>query len=276
MKATAAKSPVIHSSLNTMNVAKKSLKSAFDVLGLEVRKKNSEQQVTFPVELSDAEKDIFMHVRGQNLSMTSDERLFTTMMACKHAVTREIEGDFVECGVWRGGNSLLAAAIFTLYKSPKKVFLLDTFEGMTEPTEHDKQAASGQSAKQQYMDSQKDSHNEWCFASLRDVKSNFERAGLLSDNVIFIKGDVLETLEVESQLPTKISVLRLDTDWYASTRKELEVLYPRLSIGGSIIIDDYGHWAGAKQATDEYFEKMGHRPFLQYTDYTGRVGVRFD
>jgi hypothetical protein len=78
----------------------------------------------------------------------------------------------------------------------------------------------------------------------------------------------------EELLPKKISVLRLDTDWYDSTLLELEILYPRLSVGGVLLIDDYGYWSGAKKAVDEYFEKNGNRPFLQYTDSTGRTGVK--
>src|SRR5205823_12639352 len=92
-------------------------------------------------------------------------------------------------------------------------------------------------------------------------------------NVIFVKEDVRSRLAVVDNLPRRIAVLRLDTDWYESTRMELEMLYPRLSIGGVIMIDDYGYWTGARKATDEYFAR-GHRPFLQYTDATGRAGVK--
>jgi O-methyltransferase len=75
-------------------------------------------------------------------------------------------------------------------------------------------------------------------------------------------------------LPNKICVLRLDTDWYESTKKELEILYPKLSINGCLIIDDYGHWSGAKKATDEYFETHHNRPLLHCIDYTGRAAVK--
>jgi predicted O-methyltransferase YrrM len=96
---------------------------------------------------------------------------------------------------------------------------------------------------------------------------------LLSPSVRFVEGDVVQSLKIESNLPESISVLRLDTDWYESTRAELEVLYPRLSPGGVLIIDDYGHWGGAKKAVDEYFRGRP-KPLLQYTDYTGRMGVK--
>jgi hypothetical protein len=86
-----------------------------------------------------------------------------------------------------------------------------------------------------------------------------------------VQGDVRQTLDVN--IPEKISVLCLDTDWYESTKKELCVLYPKLSHQGVLIIDDYGSWSGSKKATDEYFETI-QRPFLQYTDWTGRMGVK--
>jgi hypothetical protein len=69
-------------------------------------------------------------------------------------------------------------------------------------------------------------------------------------------------------------VLRLDTDWYESTKHELVHLYPRLSPGGVLILDDYGHYEGARRAVDEYFEQVGERPLLTRVDYTGRVGVK--
>lgn len=195
-------------------------------------------------------------------------------MACKHAIKSNIDGDFVECGVWRGGNAIVAAAIFELYGAKRNVWLFDTFKGMTLPTEADIRASSGQTATAKYLENQRNDHNDWAYASLDDVKENFRNKGLLSDNVIFVQGDVCLTLDDASNLPPKISVLRLDTDWYESTKKELEVLYPRISIGGCVIVDDYGAWEGSKKATDEYFASLSNRPLLQYTDNSGRIAVK--
>lgn len=114
--------------------------------------------------------------------------------------------------------------------------------------------------------------NVWCFSSIDDVKANFSNASLLSENIIFVQGDVLQTLEKIA--PDKISVLRLDTDWYESTKKEMDILYPRICLDGVLMIDDYGYWKGSKKAVDEYFEKNGSRPFLQYIDDTGRLGIK--
>ena len=253
---------------------KKALQLAFDTAGLEVVRLSNDVSWRAPVELSKQERDIVAYIKQNELSSTSYERLWATAMACKHVMDCNIPGDFVECGVMRGGHAIIAAAMFNLYKSTRKVYLFDTFAGMTTPIEKDKDAATNTLAKSTFNELQRDSHNDWCYASLDDVKANFRNAGLLDDNIIFVQGDVAVTLEVPNNLPERIAALRLDTDWYESTKKELEILYPRLSVGGVLIIDDYGYWAGAREAVDEYFKGYNNRPFLVYNDYTGRAGVK--
>jgi hypothetical protein len=231
-----------------------------------------DEEEAFPTELSADDRSIIDHVRQAGLSMVSRERLFTTAMACHHVCSRGILGAFVEVGVWRGGNSIVAADVFRRRAATREVWLYDTYAGMTQPSGDDVDFA-GRRAKDEFERQQREQHNEWCFASIEDVRGNFGRLGLLSEAVRFVKGDVLQTLHQEEQLPSAISVLRLDTDWYESTRHELEVLYPRLSPGGVLILDDYGHWGGARKAVDEYFS-VHPRPFLQYTDYSGRAGIK--
>jgi O-methyltransferase len=249
----------------------------FNSLGFEVRKLEAFGGKRMPVELTKQESEIVEYVMSNKLTMVSYERLWATIMACKYVVEQNIDGDFVECGVWRGGNAIAAAEIFKLYNFPRKVWLFDTFKGMTAPADNDLRAFDGESAENKYRISQKGEHNEWCYASLNDVRNNFAKRKLCSDNLIFVEGDVCETLNhAPPGVPSNISILRLDTDWYESTKKELEVLYPKLSVGGILIIDDYGHWSGSKKATDEYFEKIKKRPFLQYTDYSGRLAVKVD
>jgi hypothetical protein len=256
-----------------MKLLRDAVRSAAKLMGYEITRSSRKLSSALPVEFGDKEKALFGFVKNNELSMTSNERMFATMMACKYAVTERVDGDFVECGVWRGGNTILAAGVFKEHNADRGVYLFDTFEGMTEPTEADRTASGKVSAKEKFEQKQ-DNEDGWCYSSLDEVKNNFAKAGLLSDKVKFVKGDVLKTLADESNLPSKISVLRLDTDWYESTKKELEVLYPRLSVGGVLMIDDYGHWAGAKKAVDEYFEAHGNRPFLQYIDRTGRIGIK--
>lgn len=227
----------------------------------------------FPVEFSPADGAIVAHVIDRKLTMVSRERLFATLMACRHVLAQGIPGDFVECGVWRGGNALIAADVFAREGAPRSVHLFDTFAGMTRPTAADVKARDGSDAMPEYLAGQRDDHNDWCYASLDDVQRNFADARLLGPRVRLIQGDIVESLKNPANLPESISVLRLDTDWYESTRAELEVLYPRLSPGGVLILDDYGHWGGARKAVDEYFRDRP-RPLLQYTDYTGRMGVK--
>lgn len=251
---------------------KRAINSALGLLDLEIRRKVEKPGAPYPVEMSGDEKALFQHVRRRGLTMVSDERLFATILACKHVLECGVEGDFLECGVWRGGNALLAAGIFKLYGATRRVYLFDTFSGMTAP-DHRDVSTTGEAARVAHSINQRETHNDWCYASLEDVEANFRQADLLGPNVVFVKGDVLKTLAVPENLPPKICVLRLDTDWYESTKLEFETLYPRLSIGGVILIDDYGYWTGARKATDEYF-CGGKRPFLQYTDEGGRAGVK--
>lgn len=256
---------------------KQTLKRILAATGYEIRRKKlHENRKLDPVEFSKADREILNYVKGNRLTMARRERVIATIKACKHAVEAGVEGDFVECGVWRGGNALAAKLTFENYGSDKKVWMFDTFTGMTAPTEADTSIYVEKSALDRFQDAQKTTHTDWCFASLDDVRVNFEKAGADLTGVRFIAGDVIETLCDQANLPARISVLRLDTDWYESTKAELEVLYPRLSFGGSLLIDDFGHWDGARRAVEEYLEMLPprSRPLLHFTDYSGRMGVK--
>lgn len=250
-------------------------KTAFEKAGYTVTKTKLLQPSAidpkFPAELSADDYAIYRKVTDRGLTMTPPERLYSTMLACHHVVAQGIAGDFVECGVWRGGNALLAANIFKRRDQRRLAYLYDTFTGMTEPTDADKDMENAPAVER--ADTLRDANGiDWCRASIEDVQSSFRRESLLAQ-ARFIKGDVLETLRVEANLPKQISVLRLDTDWHDSTKLELEILYPRLSSGGILIVDDYGHWQGSRKAVDEYFATV-ERPFFQYTDYGARAGIK--
>lgn len=229
------------------------------------------QPKDFPVEFDAHDKAIVSHVARSELSMASAERLFATVMACRYVCEHAIEGDFVECGVWRGGNALIAADVFRRLAPARKVYLFDTFAGMTEPTAADV-SRGGAGAQEQYREMSKDDHNEWCYASLEEVQASF-RARELLPQAVFVQGDVAQTLRDAQRLPARISVLRLDTDWYESTRLELELLYPLLQPGGVLTVDDYGYWGGARKAVDEYFAARA-RPFFHYVDHTARTAIK--
>jgi hypothetical protein len=246
----------------------------FEFAGAQIGRKGSPPAE--PVEFSQADRDVLDYVMGNRLTMSSRERVIATINACKHAVQADIEGDFVECGVWRGGCSIAARLTFDNYRSDKTVWLFDTFAGMTAPSEVDTSSFSDSSPAERFSRSQRASHNDWCFASLDEVRTNFEDAGVDLSAVRFVVGDVTKTLAEPADIPEAICVLRLDTDFYDSTKAELEALYPRLSVGGSLLIDDFGHWDGAKRAVEEYFGALAPsaRPLLHFTDYTGRMGVK--
>ena len=131
-------------------------------------------------------------------------------------------------------------------------------------------------AKREFLSRQTETHNEWCYASLDDVRKNCIQSGLDLEEVRFIKGDVCQSLRSNENLPAKISVLRLDTDWYESTKSELEILYPKLTNRGVLIIDDYGYWEGARKAVDEYFSTKDYQPLFNVIDSTGRSAVKID
>jgi O-methyltransferase len=112
----------------------------------------------------------------------------------------------------------------------------------------------------------------WCNAPMEGVQNVMSKTGYDRDKIHFVQGKVEDTLPSNS--PEKIALLRLDTDWYESTRHELIHLFPLLSIDGVIIIDDYGYWQGAKKAVDEYFEEHNIKILLNRIDETGRIAIK--
>jgi hypothetical protein len=206
--------------------------------------------------------------------MTSSERLWSLLRAVDYVVGQPVEGDFVECGVWRGGSVMaMARRLRELDAADRTLWLYDTYEGMTPPTAEDVEATSGTTA-QQLLDTTEvgDGNNVWCVAGIDDVRTNVTSTGYPTELLRFIAGDVAVTLN--ESVPDRIALLRLDTDWYESTRVGLEVLYPRLAIGGVCILDDYGHWQGARKAVDDYFEQQGFRPLMNPIDFSGRIFLK--
>ena len=208
------------------------------------------------------------------LSMASVDRLWAVIQCTKYVVKNNIEGDFVECGVWRGGCALAIAMVLNDLGVDRKIYLYDTFEGMTEPTKNDLTYLK-KGAYETFKNLQKETHNEWCYASINDVKAQFKKFGL-EENAKFIKGDVLETLKEEINLPNKIALIRLDTDWYESTKQEMQILFPKLQKEGVVLIDDYGWWQGSRKAVDEYLKSkdLMERILLWKTDFTGRGFIK--
>jgi hypothetical protein len=219
------------------------------------------------LELDPAYADIIARVKP--FTMTSNERISSLVDAVRHVSQTGLPGAIVECGVWRGGSMMAAALALLEAGDPRELYLFDTFAGMTEPTERDFDLRGG-AAEGLYRETLADDHSEWCYASIEDVTANLLSTGYPSEKCHFVKGDVLETIPAGA--PDPIAILRLDTDWYESTHHELTHLFPRLQPGGILIVDDYGHWNGCRQAVDEYFGDAP--PFMFQIDYTGRATVK--
>jgi O-methyltransferase len=208
---------------------------------------------------------MWAYKRCSPYTATSLERMYGLYQAVKYIIEANIEGDFVECGVWKGGSVMMirdTLEILDIYD--RKIYLYDTFSGMTEPTENDKAISDNVHASKI-----KDKYS----VSLTDVKDNLNiliPSAIPMKNLIFVQGKVEDT--IPKIVPNKIALLRLDTDFYESTRHELTHLYPLLSSKGVLIIDDYGHFWGAKTAVDEYFED--NPVMLNRLDYTGRLVIK--
>ena len=244
-------------------------RAAERICGIRVIRLGSERRSRF-ADLSPEIQDTIQ--RAQPYTMTSPERLAALCMAVEHVVANSIDGAFVECGVWRGGSSMAAAWTFSrLQRSNVEMYLFDTFEGMSPPSREDVDTSSGRLAEELLSNSTRDDE-VWAYAPFEDVKANLERTGYPMDKVYFVKGMVEGT--IPGNAPDRISILRLDTDWYESTKHELTHLFPRLSNNGILIIDDYGAWAGARKAVDEYFALNRIKPFLSRIDSTGRIYVK--
>ena len=164
-----------------------------------------------------------------------------------------VEGAIVECGVWKGGMMMACINTQQNYNEEREFYLYDTYEGMTEPN-------SSKDLKQD-----KENYNrkkEWYKVDSNLVKNNIQLCNYNSEKIHYIKGDVVETLN--DIIPEKISILRLDTDWYESTKKELDVLYNRVSNNGFVVIDDYnnkdkqGNPRGARVACNEFFPMISN------------------
>jgi O-methyltransferase len=181
--------------------------------------------------------------------------------------------------VWRGGSLLaMALTLLELGVRDRDLYGFDTFEGMTEPTSHDVPRDGGPAAIDEWREAQARGERPWSglFGAdkfdVESVRAAVTGSSYPAERIHLIVGEVEQTLPDEA--PEAIALLRLDTDWYRSTRHELRHLYPRLATGGVLIVDDYGHWQGARKAVEEYFGTEAPPLLLNRIDYTGRIAVK--
>ena len=220
-------------------------------------------------DLDQETRDLWNQV--QSRTMTSIYRIDALRQAVEYIEANSIPGDIVECGVWRGGSMMAVGLTLLRLGTRRSLWLFDTFSGMPPPGPEDKDFR-GQSAAELMASQDPDTSLVWARGSLDDVKAAMLEIGYQEDLVRYVVGPVEST--IPGCLPDQIALLRLDTDWFASTYHELLHLWPRVVPNGVMIIDDYGYWAGARKAVDQYFREVSLNPFLQRIDDTGRLVIK--
>jgi hypothetical protein len=229
-----------------------------------------QQQLAQLTELEPDFRPIYEACR--RFTMTSVERLYSLYHCISYISRAAVPGHLAECGVWRGGSCMVMAyGLLRQSDRERKIYLFDTYEGHPRPNAEKDVDLWGNHATDEWQRRQNEGQ-EWSAASFAEVRKNLLSTGYPANQLVFIKGMVEET--VPANQPDALALLRLDTDWYDSTKAALNNLYPRLSPGGVLIVDDYGHYRGQREAVDEYFRSIGETPLLQPVDYSCRVMVK--
>jgi hypothetical protein len=245
---------------------KAAIHKTFRFFGLDIVEFPGQEQA-YPPDFGKDETEIVREVRPW--TMTSVERIYALIQAVRYVSANNIAGDIVECGVWKGGSmAAIARTLIQLQDVKRDLYLFDTFEGMSEPTAKDIDYSGKQAAEVL----REESGFKCADAPLEQVKEVLYGTGYPRERIHFVRGKVEQT--VPASAPDSISLLRLDTDWYTSTKHELVHLFPRLAQAGVIIIDDYGHWRGSREACDEYFAQNRIPILLNRIDYTGRIALK--
>jgi O-methyltransferase len=248
---------------------KSTVRSLINRLGFDIVQYESRD--LYPTDFSDLSKKICSTVAPY--TMTTPIRVNALVEAVRYVVNNKIEGAMVECGVWKGGSAMaMALALKSMGDEERDFFLYDTFSGMTAPKDVDV-SFNGKAASDDFSKMKtSDDTSKWCLSPLDEVKNNLSGIDYPLEKIHFIEGKVEET--IPKIVPQKIAILRLDTDWYESTKHELIHLFPLLQKNGVLIIDDYGHWQGARKAVDEYIAENNICLLLNRLDYTGRICVK--
>lgn len=253
---------------------KKIIKKILNHFNLELKTKHNPNVLTFENSNIVKFENLYRICKKESLNI-SKERFLTLYQSINYVFKNDIQGDFVECGIFKGGSSMMMAYMLAeQFQSQKnqKIWMYDTFEGMANASKYDENIDNQKAFIELDRIKKKENLNDiWAYSSLDYVKNNLKKTNIDEDKLIYIKGLVEETLY--KRKPKEIALLRLDTDFYESTKSELEILYPLLQKGGILIIDDYGHWKGCKKAVDEYFLNKKDI-FFQQIDYSGIVGVK--
>ena len=252
---------------------KKTIKSFFNLFGLEILRTNNflqrRENLVVEFDNDNYSKKLIEKVNPYINSATIPIR-WSLIQIMKYLDQKKIEGDLLECGVFRGGSLAMICLLAEKYQMKKKIYAYDTFgSGHSVYSDNDlNMKTMSNDIDKDYSKLTKD-----FFPSLEQVKNNLIELGVRDEFMPkFIKGKVEETLYIESNLPSRIALARIDTDLYDSTKHELEVYYPRIVSGGILHINDYGGCAGVKKAVDEYFADK--EVWMHRVDYTCRLIIK--
>lgn len=211
-----------------------------------------------------------------NNTMLSNDKLLNLKISLEYIINNKIDGDIVECGVWKGGAMAFGAKILLINNYKKNIYLYDIFDHCPQADfRHDGERAIKETGIKESQGLLKPISNTYDnivhngpgdYENVNELLIN--KIGYPSDKVILVKGYFQETLIEKENLPEKISLLRLDGDWYASTKVCLENLYPLVEKGGVVIIDDYFAYDGCKKAVDEFILERQINPLLNRLDKT--------
>lgn len=202
--------------------------------------------VVQPVAYDEATRDNGLDWPLTAFSMIGTKRMDNLRRLCKAAIADGVAGDFVETGVWRGGACIFMRAILEVHGcTDRKVWVCDSFEGLPPPDAGEFPADEGLNLNEY----------DGLSISLEAVQDNFRSFGFLDGQVEFVKGWFKDTLHLAPI--ERIAVLRLDGDLYQSTIEALEALYPKVSPGGYVIVDDYGAFEACRKAVHDYLGSIG-------------------
>lgn len=251
-----------------LNLIKNVFKKGFGAAGFDLVRKGSVPAEVRRLRSDFSPEDYRMIREVESYTQTSPERILALVRSVEYVVKHGIPGGIVECGVWRGGSMMaVAKALLRAGARDRDLYLYDTFEGMAPPTALDVSRWGGDASRKSTG-----GIFEMNAVSLEEVKRAMFSVGYDAARIHFIKGKVEDTIPAAA--PGAIALLRLDTDWYESTKHEMRHLFPILSRGGVLILDDYGEWQGARTAVDEYFERNRVQILLNRIDHTCRIAVK--
>jgi O-methyltransferase len=252
-----------------MHIIKTIIKNFFAWFGFDIVNRQISMLALSDISSEDAE--IIKMVKSY--TMTQPETVAGLIEAVRYIVKHDIPGAFVECGVWRGGSMMTVAMVLSkIGDFSRDLYLFDTFNGMTPPDNRDIDLFGTPATLEFEQRRISDTASTWSNCPIDEVRRAMYSTGYPEEKIHFIQGNVLDTIPEFG--PESISLLRLDTDWYESTRHELVHFFPRIAQHGVLIIDDYGHYRGSREATDDYLKESNIKILLTRMDYSARLAVK--